>query len=469
MDKSLRKALENIVGPGQVTDAETDLWAYAYDATQIQARPDGVVFPGSAREVAEILHLADRMGFPVIPRGSGSGMSGGSVPIKGGIVLVLLRMNRILAVDPGNLTAVAEAGVITRDFQQAVEGRGLFYPPDPSSSAFSTLGGNVAECAGGGRAVKYGVTRDYVLGLEAVLPSGEIIRTGVKTAKGVVGYDLTRLLVGSEGTLGIITEMTLKLLPLPEARRTLLVFFDRLEGATEAVVEVFRAGILPCVLEFMDRASIACVEDYLHLGIPPWTQALLLIEVDGLREAVAREANLIEQVCRRIGAQEIRTASGKEEAEDLWKARRAVSPALFRLKPHKINEDIVVPRVQIPEAVRRFEEIGRRLRLTIVSFGHAGDGNIHVNIMYDGKDPSESERARRAVPEIFRTVLDLGGTLSGEHGIGLTKAPYLSLEVDPVSLSWMKKIKDLFDPKGILNPGKIFPESPAITDRGPSW
>lgn len=459
MEKSLLQALKKIVGPDRVGDRPSDLWAYAYDATQLQARPDGVVFPGSTQEVAAIVRLANEKNIPLIPRGSGSGMSGGAVPVRGGIVLVLLRMNRIKTIDPGNLIAVVEPGVITQDFQRAVEAQGLFYPPDPSSSAFSTLGGNVAECAGGGRAVKYGVTRDYVLGLEVVLPTGDTIRTGVQTAKGVVGYDLTRLLVGSEGTLGIITEMTLKLLPLPEARRTLLAFFDRIEAATGAVVEIVRQKVLPSVLEFMDRSSIDCVENYLHLGLPSWAQALLLIEVDGVREAVVREGTIIEHACRRAGAEEIRIASGPEEAEALWKARRSVSPALFRLKPHKINEDIVVPRVRIPEAVRRFEEIGRRLQLTIVSFGHAGDGNIHVNIMYDGTNPQESERARQAVPEIFKTVLALGGTLSGEHGIGLTKAPYIAMEVDPVSLELMKKIKALFDPKGILNPGKLFPET----------
>lgn len=460
MNKTIYKALEKIVGPEHITDRDTDRQSYAYDATQIQAWPDGVVFPGTTEEIAAIMRLANTRPFPVVPRGAGSGMSGGSVPIQGGVVVVLLRMNRIRKIDVNNFLAVVEPGVITRDFQQAVEAEGLFYPPDPSSSHFSTLGGNLAECAGGGRAVKYGVTRDYVLGLEVVLPNGEILRTGVRTAKGVVGYDLTRLMVGSEGTLGIITEMVLKLIPLPEARQTILAFFDRMALAARSVGEIFRAGILPSTLEFMDHSSISCVEEYLHLGLPTQAQALLLIEVDGDREAVARQGETIQRLCRQTGAKGVKRAATPQEADELWKARRAISPALFRLRPHKINEDIVVPRDKIPEAIDRFEGIGRRFELLIVSFGHAGDGNIHVNVMFDGKKPEEKKRAQEAVVEIFQTVLDLGGTLSGEHGVGLTKAPFLSLELDPVSLTLMKKIKDLFDPNHILNPGKIFPIHP---------
>ncbi len=457
MKKEIYKALEKIVGPEHITDRDTDRQSYAYDATQIQARPEGVVFPRTTEEIAAIVRLANTCQFPLVPRGAGSGMSGGSVPIQGGVVLVLLRMNRIISIDAGNLLAVAEPGVITRDLQQAVEAQGLFYPPDPSSSHFSTLGGNLAECAGGGRAVKYGVTRDYVLGLEVVLPTGEIIQTGVRTAKGVVGYDLTRLLVGSEGTLGIITRMVLKLIPLPEARQTILAFFDRMDLAARSVVEIFQSRILPSILEFMDHPSITCVEEYLNLGLPSEARAMLLIEVDGDREAVARQGEAIQHIFRQLGAKEVKKAATPREAEELWKARRAISPALFRLKPNKINEDIVVPRDKIPKAIQRFEDISRRLELLIVSFGHAGDGNIHVNVMFDGKKPEEKKRAQEAVAEIFRVVLDLGGTLSGEHGIGLTKAPFLSLELDQVSLKLMQKIKDLFDPNHILNPGKIFP------------
>ena len=460
MNKEIYKALEKIVGSQHITAKDTDRQCYAYDATQIKAWPEAIIFPANTQEIAEILKVANRYKFPVVPRGAGSGMSGGAVPIQGGLVLVLLRLNRIKAIDPNNFLAIVEPGVITRDFQQAVETQGLFYPPDPSSSHFSTLGGNAAECAGGGRAVKYGVTRDYVLGLEVVLPTGEILRTGVQTAKGVVGYDLTRLMVGSEGTLGIITEMTLKLIPLPEARQTTLAFFDQMTLATQTVLEILQARILPSILEFMDHSSINSVEDYLHLGLPTQAQALLLIEVDGDREAVARQGETIEQICRRIGATGVKKAATSREAEDLWKARRAISPAIFRLRPNKINEDIVVPRDKIPEAVERFQKIGRRLELLIISFGHAGDGNIHVNVMFDGKKAGEKEKAQEAVAEIFKTVLALGGTLSGEHGVGLTKAPFLALELNSRSLILMKKIKALFDPNQILNPGKIFPVTP---------
>lgn len=456
MNRDIYKALEKIVGSEYITDRETDLECYAYDATQIQARPEAVIFPGNTREIMEILKLANTYALPVVPRGAGSGMSGGSVPIQGGLVLVLLRLNRIKAIDTRNLVALVEPGVITRDLQQAVEAQGLFYPPDPSSAQFSTLGGNAAECAGGGRAVKYGVTRDYLLGLEVVLPSGEVIKTGVQTTKGVVGYDLTRLMVGSEGTLGIITEMTLKLIPLPEARQTILAFFDRMALATQTVVEIFQSRILPSILEFMDHSSIVCVEEYLKIGLPTDAQALLLIEVDGDQEAVARQGERIEKICRHQGAQGVRKAETPQKAEELWKARRAISPALFRLRPHKINEDIVVPRDKIPQAIEEFQEIGRRLELLIVGFGHAGDGNIHVNIMFDGGIPGQREKAQEAVKEVFKTVLELGGTLSGEHGIGLTKAPFMEMELDPVALILMKKIKTLFDPNHILNPGKIF-------------
>jgi glycolate oxidase len=457
MEKKIYKAIERIVGPRHITDRDTDRQCYSFDATQISRWPEAVAFPESAREISQILKLANQYRFPVVPRGSGSGFSGGSVPVQGGLVLVLLRLNRIKKIDTRNFLAVVEPGVVTKALQEAVESRGLFYPPDPSSLAFSSIGGNVAENAGGGRAVKYGVTRDYVLGLELVLPTGEIIRTGVQTAKGVVGYDLTRLIVGSEGTLGIITEITLKLVPLPSARQTFLAFFNDLSLAAQAVSELFQSGVTPSILEFMDQPSIRVVEEYLHLGLPLDARALLLIEADGQKESVSIQGETIQQTLERLKAAGIQKAATIREADELWKARRSISPALFRLKPNKINEDIVVPRDRIPEAIDRLQEIGTRLGLLIVSFGHAGDGNIHVNVMYDAQNPGEEAKAREAVEEIFSTVMALGGTLSGEHGIGLTKAPYLSLELDPVSISLMKKIKQLFDPNNILNPGKIFP------------
>jgi len=338
-----------------------------------------------------------------------------------------------------------------------VEKEGLFYPPDPSSSDFSTLGGNLAECAGGPKAIKYGVTRDYVLGLEAVLPTGEIIRTGVQTTKGVAGYDLTRLLVGSEGTLGIITRMTLKLLPLPQSVMTLTAVFHRLETATETVSEIIRRGIIPRTLEFMDNASIRCVERHLKMGLPVDAGALLLIETDGDPEETIKTIKKLQDVCRTNGAYDVRTAATADEAQALWKARKAISPALFQYAPHKINEDIVVPRSRIPQMIRRIESLREKTGLFMASFGHAGDGNIHFNIMLDKNDPAALKKAEDTVEEIFDYTVELGGTLSGEHGIGITKAPYLSKEIGPEAIALMKRIKKAFDPNGILNPGKIFP------------
>jgi glycolate oxidase len=455
---SVFEKIGRITGAGFVSRAKEDLLCYAYDATLSRYLPDAVVFPGEAREISEILKIANEENIFVIPRGSGSGMTGGSVPVMGGVVVAMTRLNRIIGIDTDNLTACVEPGVITARFHREVEKIGLFYPPDPSSSEFSTLGGNLAECAGGPRAVKYGVTRDYVLGLEAVLPTGEVIRTGVKTAKGVVGYDLTRLLIGSEGTLGIITQMTLRLLPLPESIRTMTASFTSLEKAAEAVSEIIRRGIVPRTIEFMDKASITCVENYLKIKISDEAGALLLIETDGRADEAEPAIGRLGEICRSLGAGEIRTARTREDAAVIWKARKSISPALFTYAPDKINEDIVVPRSKIPGMVRKIDEMKERTGLFMVSFGHAGDGNIHFNIMLDKKDKRELEKAEAAVEELFDYTVKLGGTISGEHGIGITKAQYMKKEIGPVEIDLMKKIKNLFDPKGILNPGKIFME-----------
>ncbi len=449
--------LKNIVGKENLFISPEDLTCYAYDATNLFYLPDVVAIPRTVKEIDAIMQLANLENFPVIPRGAGTGMSGGALAVNGGLVLVLNQLNRILEIDEDNLVAIVEPGVITADFQKEVEKVGLFYPPDPSSLGFSTLGGNVAECAGGSRAVKYGVTKDYVIGLEVVLPTGGVLSTGVRTTKGVVGYDLTKLFVGSEGTLGIITKIVLRLLPLPETRKTLLAIFDKLDTAMHAVSSIISAKIIPTALEFMDQTAIACVEDDLHLGLPKEAGALLLIEVDGSKEAAESEANKIYQRCRELGARDIQVAKGESEAAALWKARRAVSPALFKLKPHKISEDIVVPRSRIAEMVSCAKAIGVKNDLTVVCFGHAGDGNIHTNIMINREDQAEVQRAQTAREQIFRTVIDLNGTLSGEHGIGITKSAFLSLEVSPLAIETMKKIKAALDPKGILNPGKVFP------------
>ncbi|MBW2568138.1 MAG: FAD-binding protein [Deltaproteobacteria bacterium] len=449
--------LRDIVGVSNCTRAKEDLVCYAYDATARTCMPDAVLFPKNSDEVSAILRLANEHNFFVIPRGSGSGMTGGSLAVNGGIIVVMSRFNRILKIDRDNLIACVEPGVITNHLHRAVEKQGLFYPPDPASSEFSTLGGNLAECAGGPRAVKYGVTRDYVLGIELVLPTGEIINTGVQTAKGVVGYDLTRFVVGSEGTLGIITRMILRLLPLPKTIKTTMAVFGTMETAAEAVSSIIRHGIIPRTIEYMDNASIKCVESHLKLGLPVQAGALLLIEVDGNKDEVEKAVEEIKNLCIQQGATGFEIAQTKKEAANFWKARKAISPALFKYGPDKINEDIVVPRSKVPDLVRKINALRAETKLTMVSFGHAGDGNIHFNVMLDKKNKEELEKANAAIEVLFDYTLELGGTISGEHGIGITKMPYLAKEIGPVEIALMKKLKKVFDPNGVLNPGKIFP------------
>ncbi|MBI5236021.1 MAG: FAD-binding protein [Deltaproteobacteria bacterium] len=452
---AVKKELQRIVGVEHASFSKEALLCYAYDATNIRKMPDAVVFPKNAEEVSLILKMANAERFPVVPRGAGSGFTGGSVPVDGGVVLSTERMREIHSIDEANLTATVAPGVITWELQQEVEKRGLFYPPDPTSLNFSTIGGNIAENAGGPRAVKYGVTRDYVLGLEVVLPTGEIINTGVKTAKGVVGYDLTRLIVGSEGTLGVVTKAVLRLIPLPESTRTLLAVFPELADAASAVSGIIKARITPSTLEIVDSISIRCVEEYANVGLPK-AGSFLIIEVDGTVEGTSKEADEVRRVCLENRASSVDEAVDKKEARNLWKARRAISASLFRIKPNKINEDVVVPRSEIPALVSGISGIAQRRGLLIACFGHAGDGNIHVNIMYDGKDAKESEVAHETVGEVFKLTLSLGGTISGEHGVGITKAPYLAMELGSDAISLMKRIKANFDPNGILNPGKVF-------------
>lgn len=455
-DKEVYKKIELIVGSDFVSDTEEERLCYSYDATGDKSLPDLVVKPVSAEEISKIVVLANEFSIPVIPRGSGSGFVGGSIPVCGGIVLALNRMSKIIYLDEDNLTVEVEPGVITQKLQQEVEKCGLFYPPDPASLKFSTIGGNVAMNSGGPRAVKYGVTKDYVLGLEVVLPTGEITNTGVKTVKGVVGYNLTQLLIGSEGTLGIITKILLKLLPKPKAVRTASAVFQEVDDASRAVSEIIRSKIIPATLEFMDRSAIQCVEDYLQIGLPVDAEALLLIEVDGDKNTVDKEIKCIDDLCKKYNASKVHIAANNSEREKLWAARRAISPALGRLKPTKINEDIVVPRNKIPDIIKRLRKIAEDFDITIINFGHAGDGNLHVNIMTDKQNKKEYERAKEAVKEIFAAVLELNGTLSGEHGVGLTKKPYINMEIEPILLQKMKEIKNIFDPNDIMNPGKIF-------------
>ncbi|MCD4688250.1 MAG: FAD-binding protein [Desulfuromonadaceae bacterium] len=450
------RIIEDIVGAQHVSTADTDRLCYSYDATQRQHRPDAVVWPSNAAEVSLLLKMANAEGIPVYPRGAGSGFTGGSLPIHGGLALVMTRLDAILRIDEANLIAEVEPGVVTRQLQKAVEALGLFYPPDPASLKFSTLGGNVAECAGGPRCVKYGVTKDYVLGLEVVTPQGDIIRTGGETMKGVVGYDLTKLLVGSEGTLGVITKIILKLLPLPAAKKTMLVLFDSIDGAAQAVAAIIGGKIIPTTLEFMDGTTIDCVRRGTDLELPEAARAVLIIEVDGDVDLIEKQAATILQLVAPLGVVNTWVAANSEESESIWQVRRSVSPSLRKVNPDKFNEDICVPRSRLPEMIRTIEAISHRLQIPIVNFGHAGDGNIHVNIMVDKAEPDQEQKAEQAIEEIFTATLQLGGTMSGEHGVGVTKAPYIPMELDPAAVAYMKAIKKALDPNNILNPGKIF-------------
>jgi len=460
MDKKTLKKLQEIAGANHVVTAREDLLCYSYDGTGQEFMPSAVIFPGSAAEISAIMKLANQALIPVIPRGAGTGMTGGSLPVKGGLVLVTSRLNRILEIDAENQVAEVEPGVITGQFQAAVKKLGLFYPPDPASHDFCTMGGNVAECSGGPSAVKYGVTRDYILGLEVILPDGRFLHTGVRTAKGVVGYDLTRLITGSEGTLGIITKIIVRLLALPTHKKSYLVLTGSLQQAAVLVSEILKNNIHPSTLEYMDQTALHVVNEYLPLEMPHNTKALLLIEIDGNEKATeeqgARLLGLLADRQAYPGILEVRQANSEKEVADLWKARRSISPATFKLRPHKISEDVVVPKTKIPQLVEFTENLSRELGIVILTFGHAGDGNIHVNIMLDEDDPDEQQKGQTAKTRLFEYVMSLSGTLSGEHGIGITKAPYLSLELDETSLALMQDIKKLFDPNNILNPGKIF-------------
>lgn len=451
-----------VVGKERCTTRLEDLHCYSYDGTGKVFLPEIVAFPDSAGQVAALLRIASAHRLPVVPRGAGSGMTGGSLPVRGGLVLALSRMNRILEIDAENHIAIVEPGVITGELQQAVKKQGLFYPPDPASLKFCTLGGNAAECAGGPSAVKYGVTKDFIIGLEVALANGDILTTGVRTEKGVVGYDLTRLFIGSEGTLGIITKLIIRLLPLPEHKESFLIHSRSLPEATRLVAAILNHNIRPCTLEYMDQTAINLVAKLLPTPPAPDIQALLLLELDGERAIVMEQGRRLHQLLQSPPYHEtcvIRQAASEAERQELWLARRSISPASFQLRPHKISEDVVVPRSRIPELVDFIEKLSRELNLFIFSFGHAGDGNIHINIMLDRNQEGEQNRAEMARARLFQQVVAMHGTLSGEHGIGITKSAFLPLELDNETLTIMRGIKQLFDPQGILNPGKIFPDS----------
>jgi glycolate oxidase len=433
--------------------------SYGADALKRGGRAEAVVLPANTQEVAAIVRLCAKHRVPIVPRGGGTGYTGGAVPTLGGIVISLERMNRILEIDEANLVAVVEPHVVTGDLQAAVEKVGLFYPPDPASLKESVIGGNVAECAGGPRAFKYGTTKPYVLGLEIVLPTGEILRTGGKVVKNVVGYDLTHLIVGSEGTLAIITQIILRLVPRPPVQATLRATFRDIESAVQAVINVIRARVVPAAVELIDGDSLEAVAQYLQVRslAPEGTGAMLLLEVDGVPSAVAEEAARVEAACAEAGATEVLRARDEAERQELWRVRRELSRSLKMITPLKYNHDVVVPKGRIPELFALVRRIREEFRLRIPCFGHAGDGNIHVNIMVNPDDADEIARAHAAERVLFEGVVALEGSISGEHGIGFAKAPFLGLELSPETIALMKRVKQAFDPLGILNPGKIFP------------
>lgn len=463
MKPEIINKLKQIVGEENTYTSFEDLFCYTYDASFVHAdikrdMPGAAVYPGNAEEISQILKIANEEKIPVVPRGSGTNVSGGTISLGDSIVLVLKRMNKILEIDRKNLIAVVEPGVITGQLQHEVEQVGLFYPPDPASLAVSTMGGNVAECAGGPRGVKYGVTRDYVIGLEVVLPTGEIIKTGGRTIKNVTGYDMTKLFTGSEGTLGIITKIIIKLIPLPEAKKTMLAVFSELDQASETVSEIIASGTIPTTLELLDNIYIRNIEEYAHVGLPVEADAVLLIEVDGEQEILDKQIARIEQICRRLGAVQIRVARTAEEAGELWKARRSAFAAVSRGKPTIIGEDATVPRSSIPVAVRRIREIAAKYHITIAVLGHAGDGNLHATILTDESDQEEMARVEKAIDEIFVVAVELDGTLSGEHGIGRAKSKFITLQTGEVGLQVQRRIKQALDPNNILNPGVMFGE-----------
>ncbi len=461
VDGDIVAALRAIVGDGKVIVEEEALEPYSHDEVPgLRAAPEVAVKPENAQQIAAIFKLAQREKIPVTPRGAGYGLSGGAVPMRGGIVLSLEKMDRILEIDKRNLMVTVEPGVITGNIHRAVEAEGLFYPPDPASLDSCTIGGNIAECAGGPRAVKYGVTKDYVCGLEAVLPSGEIIACGGKLVKNVTGYNLIQLLIGSEGTLATVTKIILRLLPLPKVQIDVLVPFASLQDAADTVSDIIAHRILPATIEFMERDSLLAVERLLKRELPfREAAAHLLIQLDGNRqEAVDAEYETVSDLCLAHGAQDGLVAQDRPTRERLWEARRKIIEALKQESPVNHMEDVVVPRAEIPNLIRGIKALADRYELRIVSFGHAGDGNVHINVLRDRLPTDQWEsRLPRVQEKIYRLALELGGTITGEHGIGATRRNFIPLALDATQLELMRRIRDVFDPRRILNPGKIFP------------
>ncbi len=450
------KKLQQIVGAENVLVEPEKVEPYGADAVKEKFPPEAVLFPETTREVSDILKLANEHLFPVTARGGGVGYTGGAVPVDGGIVIGTDRMNKITEINPDDLYVICQPGIRTFELQQAVEKHGLLFPPDPASYKDSFIGGNIAENAGGMRTPKYGVTKHSVLGLEVVTATGSIIRTGGKTVKNVVGFDLTGLMCGSEGLLGIITEATLKLLPMPEATATVRASFKSMEAACEVLTKFTPEGLLPMAMEVVDKNCIGAIEQNFAFGLSKDANAILIVAVDGFKEEVERSAQTIERILKDNGGFDILRSRTKEEEDKLWDVRRAISPSLMKYGTLKLNEDVVVPRSKVPALIKQIEEIGRAHNTFVANFGHAGDGNIHVNFMCDRDNAESIKRARQCVKETFALSVKLGGSISGEHGIGYVKAQYLDMAIDAPTLEVMKGIKKVFDPNGILNPGKMF-------------
>ncbi len=454
-------SLAQIVDSQDLLTEPEDLIPYGFDGTAaLKHRATCVVTPRTVAQVQSIVRLANEQGVPVVTRGSGTGLSGGSVPVEGGIVLCLVHLNQILEADPANLTILCECGVITKEIDEAAQPLGLFYPPDPGSMKISTIGGNVANNSGGLRGLKYGVTRDYVMGLEVVLPNGELAWLGSKCVKDVAGYSMKDLFVGSEGTLGLITKVLLKLVPRPKARQTLLASFDSMEAAAKTVSDIIERQIIPCTLEFLDRRTCQCVEDYAHVGLPTEAAAVVLMETDGASSVVAEEGDAMAAIASENGAITVERAEDDAHAARLATARRTAFSALARIRPTTILEDVTVPRSRLVEIVSFVETVAEKHELEIATFGHFGDGNVHPTILTDETNEEEMERVEHALSDIFDKTIELGGTITGEHGVGLAKKPFLDRQFDDASYGLLSQVKRAIDPKGLLNPGKIFDTKP---------
>ncbi|MGM0624100.1 MAG: FAD-binding oxidoreductase [Campylobacterota bacterium] len=450
--------LRQIVGQENVLSDKAHLIAYSYDATKLKFEPEAVVFPKDENDVSEVLRYCNEHEIAVTTRGAGSGFTGGSLPSSGGIVLAMQRhMNQILEIDMQNMVARVQPGVINMDLQKAVEEVGLFYPPDPASQDYSTIGGNVSENAGGMRAAKYGITKDYVMALRAVLASGDVIRAGKKTIKDVAGFNIAGILTASEGSLAVITEITLKLIAKPKMKKTAMGIFPTVNSAMDAVYKTMAAGVTPVAMEFLDRLSIAAVEQKFNKGLPKEAGAILITDVDGnSQEELDAQLDIIQNSFKQNGCSEFKIAQSEQEAADIWFARRNASPALAVYGNKKLNEDITVPRSKLPQLLDAIDAVAKKYSVNVPCFGHTGDGNVHTNVMVkDGSDPQQLEMGEKAIEEIFKITVDLGGTLSGEHGIGLAKAQFMPLAFSQAEMDLFGRIKKAFDPKGILNPGKM--------------